>query len=523
MAAICAGRLRRATRGRALRGPRPARARPPRSRRHRGAPARADSRRLSPPNSSISMPNLSRVGGVLHQRLPLRGRQLHENRRQQPLALQTSGRQPLHDLLEQHPLVRDVLIDDRHSFVVHRDDERVAELTERNHGTDVRARRSLVPGPASARVRSPGIGSVGPSGSTLPASHHRLPTDAPARTPGIVMASRLDEANAPARASAEAPARVPDPARPPGARRSTSWTSDCSRNRTSAFVGWTFTSTRSGGDPEEQVHLRASLLDGGDAVGLRMACAIVRSFTMRRLTKTFWAPRTGPWSAERGHVALDRQAASFLAHLHQVGTVAEELKEPLGQPGALADTRSSVRPPLVSVNPTSGIAERHLGDEPRHLGRFRGVGLQKLPARRQVVEEIRDLDRRAFRRADFAHRRDGAAIDPDLRPARGTARARAKHEMRDRRDARQRLTAEPQCADGAEIVRACAILLVACRSSASRASSGSIPSPSSSTRISFLPPSSTATAMRRAPASSAFSTSSLTTDAGRSTTSPAAI
>ncbi len=68
-----------------------------------------------------------------------------------------------------------------------------------------------------------------------------------------------------------------------------------------------------------------------------------------------------------------------------------------------------------------------------------------------------------------------------------------------------------------------AILLVACRSIASRASSGSIPSPSSSTRISFLPPSSIAMAMRRAPASSAFSTSSLTTEAGRSTTSPAAI
>jgi hypothetical protein len=70
---------------------------------------------------------------------------------------------------------------------------------------------------------------------------------------------------------------------------------------------------------------------------------------------------------------------------------------------------------------------------------------------------------------------------------------------------------------------ACAILLVAWRSIASRASSGSMPSPSSSTRISFLPPSSTAIAMRRAPASSAFSTSSLTTEAGRSTTSPAAI
>ncbi len=68
-----------------------------------------------------------------------------------------------------------------------------------------------------------------------------------------------------------------------------------------------------------------------------------------------------------------------------------------------------------------------------------------------------------------------------------------------------------------------AILLVAWRSMASRASSAVMPSPSSSTRISFLPPNSIATVTRRAPASMAFSTSSFTTEAGRSTTSPAAI
>ncbi len=67
------------------------------------------------------------------------------------------------------------------------------------------------------------------------------------------------------------------------------------------------------------------------------------------------------------------------------------------------------------------------------------------------------------------------------------------------------------------------ILLVACRSSASCASSGSIPTPSSSTRTSFLPPSSHVITTRVAAASMAFSTSSLTTEAGRSTTSPAAI
>ena len=66
-------------------------------------------------------------------------------------------------------------------------------------------------------------------------------------------------------------------------------------------------------------------------------------------------------------------------------------------------------------------------------------------------------------------------------------------------------------------------LLVAWRSSASSACSGVMPQPSSITRIARLPPSRTSTWMRRAPASTAFSTSSFTTEAGRSTTSPAAI
>ena len=67
------------------------------------------------------------------------------------------------------------------------------------------------------------------------------------------------------------------------------------------------------------------------------------------------------------------------------------------------------------------------------------------------------------------------------------------------------------------------ILLVACRSSARRASSRLIPTPSSLTRISVLPASLTRTEIVAAPASIEFSTSSRTTAAGRSTTSPAAI
>ena len=65
-------------------------------------------------------------------------------------------------------------------------------------------------------------------------------------------------------------------------------------------------------------------------------------------------------------------------------------------------------------------------------------------------------------------------------------------------------------------------LLVACRSNESSASSRDIPQPSSLTRINADPPRSTSTRISPAPASMLFSTNSFTTEAGRSTTSPAA-
>lgn len=66
-------------------------------------------------------------------------------------------------------------------------------------------------------------------------------------------------------------------------------------------------------------------------------------------------------------------------------------------------------------------------------------------------------------------------------------------------------------------------LLVACRSKARMASSWLIPQPLSLTWMSRLPPCSTLICNFFAPASSEFSRSSLATETGRSTTSPAAI
>src|SRR5581483_5185687 len=66
------------------------------------------------------------------------------------------------------------------------------------------------------------------------------------------------------------------------------------------------------------------------------------------------------------------------------------------------------------------------------------------------------------------------------------------------------------------------ILLVAWRSSESSASSRSIPQASSITRTSEIPPRRITMSIFRAPASMLFSINSFTTEAGRSTTSPAA-
>ena len=174
---------------------------------------------------------------------------------------------------------------------------------------------------------------------------------------------------------------------------------------------------------------------------------------MRRLTKTFCGPAHRPLIAERGDVAFDRQPPGLLADLHEIGALAEELKEPLAQPRR--------RRTLQQRAPAAGereahlrIAERHLGDEPRDLRRFGGVGLEELAPRRQVVEEIFDLDRRALGHARLALRRDGAAVDADLGAGGAAARARAQREVRHRRDARQRLAAEPERPNRGEILRA---------------------------------------------------------------------
>ena len=114
-----------------------------------------------------------------------------------------------------------------------------------------------------------------------------------------------------------------------------------------------------------------------------------------------------------------------------------------------------------------------------------------------------------------------AALDADL-GARRTARAGPQREARHRRDRSAAPRRETRASRSARGRRRGG----SCWSRGARPPAAHrpplMPSPSSSTRIA-LAAALDRDAMRRAPASIAFSTSSLMTDAGRSTTSPAAI
>ena len=96
-----------------------------------------------------------------------------------------------------------------------------------------------------------------------------------------------------------------------------------------------------GSDPEEQVHFRASLLDRRDAVGFDDGVRDRPVLHDAAIDEHVLGAADRPLIAEPRHVAFDRQAASFLAHIHEIGTVAEELKKPLGQRRRPADTAAA--------------------------------------------------------------------------------------------------------------------------------------------------------------------------------------
>jgi hypothetical protein len=75
------------------------------------------------------MPRIPGTAATRHQRLTGGAAHLDQHRDEQALRFEAVGCQPLERALVQDALVRHVLVDDGDALGVHRDDERVAELT----------------------------------------------------------------------------------------------------------------------------------------------------------------------------------------------------------------------------------------------------------------------------------------------------------------------------------------------------------------------------------------------------------
>jgi hypothetical protein len=137
-------------------------------------------------------------------------------------------------------------------------------------------------------------------------------------------------------------------------------------------------------------------------------------------------------------------------HRQQVSRIAVDLEQPLlsgagrwtlEQPPARAEQREA---DLMG-------AQRKLRDDAGDLRGLGLVGFQELAARREIEEQVADLDARALGRPHLHHRCDGAAVHLDLRSGHRAARPGPQRQVRHRGNRRQRLAPEPQRRDGAEV------------------------------------------------------------------------
>ena len=202
---------------------------------------------------------------------------------------------------------------------------------------------------------------------------------------------------------------------------------------------------------EEQMHLGAALLDRRHAVGVDDGVRDGLVLDDAPIDEDVLRPASGPLLGQRRDEAEHQDAASLLAHLEQVGAVAVELIEPILQRARGRALQHGARS-AGQGEPDLGIGERQLRGDARDLPRLGPVRLQELPSRRQIVEEVVDLDDRAWRGRHFLLGRNEAAVHTHFGAAVAVARARPQREVRNGGDRRQRLAAEPVRQDGGEVV-----------------------------------------------------------------------
>ena len=279
-------------------------------------------------------------------------RDLHQHRLQQPLALQRAGGQPLGDPLEQHPLVRDVLVDDGDALVVHRHDERVAELAERHQragraggdaqaavGRNLRGRGpfAFAPGLRPPAGKDGGIGGRERHGQR----QRRLLGDGGRR------------------GRAEGEGRHRRTAQRVGHRHPHARVQE--RLVAKAHLGLGRVHVHVHGIErhlDEQVHLRAAFLDRGRAVGVadRVRDGLVAHHPP--VDEHVLRPARHGGRQRRDH-AVDRQTAGAPLNRHQIGAVAVDLEQPVAQAG-----RGRVFEPAPAGRgerePDVHVAQRHL-------------------------------------------------------------------------------------------------------------------------------------------------------------------
>lgn len=168
------------------------------------------------------------------------------------------------------------------------------------------------------------------------------------------------------------------------------------------------------------------------------------------------------------------------------------------------------------------MRERLLLHDGENSGGLRRVGFHELHPRGRVVKQLPHQNCRAARASGRLLGQDLPRLQMQPDAVFRALRPREQVDLRHGRNSRQRLAPETKRADAGKILFL-RILLVAWRRNAVRASTGSMPQPSSVMRRKVMPPFCNSIVIFFAPASMEFSTSSLTADAGRSTTSPAAM
>jgi hypothetical protein len=232
------------------------------------------------------------------------------------------------------------------------------------------------------------------------------------------------------------------------------------------------------------------------------------------------APGAGAGAVRSGEIGFDaRRAARTLAGKELVAL--EHLARPL-EPALCRQVVPAAPPVADELEAHPRVGQREAANDLADVRRLRGDGPQELSTGRHVVKQIRDHDGGAGRRAAGAHPGLGPAFHHDLGTFVELGRASPEQKPAHRSDARQRLAPKSEALDRDQIFRAADLA----RGVALESQAGVIPIHAVAIvadRQAVVPPPSMSTTIRPASASTAFSTSSFTTLAGRVTTSPAAI